>query len=81
MNLVPNAGSVAWRSAAVRVAYILAAIGVLIQALPAAPHWIQDALPVQNIIDTWNWLSGIVTAIGVQLARVVQQDSLSGGSS
>lgn len=76
MNLIPNATCVALKSSAVHVAYAMALLGLVVNALPSAPHWIQDALPVQAIIDTWNWMSGIVTAIGVQAARVIQQDSL-----
>lgn len=81
MNLIPNAKTVAWRSYAVWVAALFGAIGLIIHSLPTAPDFIRDSLPVQNIVAGWDWGSGIATAIGVLLGRIIQQDSLSGGDS
>lgn len=81
MNLIPNAKAVAWRSYAVWVAALFGAIGLIIHSLPTAPDFIRDSLPVQNIVAGWDWGSGIATAIGVLLGRIIQQDSLSGGDS
>lgn len=81
MNLVPNAKTVATRSAAIWIAFLFAALGILIHGLPTAPRFVKDALPVDNIIAGWDWLSGIATAIGVLLGRIIQQDSLTGGTS
>jgi hypothetical protein len=77
VNLVPNARIVITRSAAIWVAFLFAALGVLIHGLPSAPPFVRDSLPVENIIAGWDWLSGIATAIGVLLGRVIQQDSIS----
>lgn len=74
--LVPNAKTVATRSAAIWIAFLFAALGLLIHGLSTAPGFIKDHLPVDNIIAGWDWLSGIATAIGVLLGRVIQQDSL-----
>lgn len=77
MQLIPNAGSVGIKSMAVWAAIIFAALGILIHALPNAPTFIKDSLPVDNIVATWDWGSGIATAIGVYVGRIIQQGGLS----
>ena len=80
MNLIPNAKTVAKKSAAVWVAATFAVLGIIVHGLPSAPDFIRSSLPVNNIVAGWDWLSGIATAAGVLLGRVIQQDSLSGGN-
>jgi hypothetical protein len=77
VNLVPNARIVITRSAAIWIAFLFAAMGLLIHSLPSAPLFIRNSLPVENIVAGWDWLSGSLTAIGVLLGRVIQQDSIS----
>jgi hypothetical protein len=79
LQLVQNPWCVALKASSVHVAYYMALLGILVHALPFAPPWISGHLPVQALIDTWNWGSGVATAMGVQGARIVQQPSLTPG--
>lgn len=77
MNLIPNATQVGIKSYAVWAAIIAGALGLIIHGLPSAPDFIKNALPVDNIVATWDWGSGIATAIGVYVGRIIQQGGLS----